>query len=291
MKEKVSTEKYKQEWESLKKMYKNYHIIYTNGFSGTRGTGSSFLCNEMQCSWTLVEQASARTAEAWAVAQALNFCPYGGHDSYLVATSALDLILEIDKASYKNPLAITILDKLSYLQSESISVVFVWVPAHVGIVANEKAHEIARKAAYQCNPDTEILARNDLKVYARNYIQRQWLNAWNDNNNWLSAIKRDIKVWQPQIKLNRQDRTKIERLRLGHTRVTHSHLLRGEPVATCNRCGEVLTIRHMLIECEAYNNARLMYNISEYIPEMLNSANNIENLLIFLKATDLYKDI
>jgi len=41
----------------------------------------------------------------------------------------------------------------------------------------------------------------------------------------------------------------INRLRIGHTRLTNSYLLKGENQPECQACQSSLTVKHILIEC------------------------------------------
>ena len=48
----------------------------------------------------------------------------------------------------------------------------------------------------------------------------------------------------------------LARLRLGHTRVTHSYLLLGEEQLQCAGCDASFTIRHFLLECGDFAQVR-----------------------------------
>ena len=41
----------------------------------------------------------------------------------------------------------------------------------------------------------------------------------------------------------------MTRLRIGHSRLTHVHLLEGNPQPYCDDCLVPLTVRHLLVEC------------------------------------------
>ena len=55
---------------------------------------------------------------------------------------------------------------------------------------------------------------------------------------------------------NRFNEVTLARLRIGHTHATHSHLLTGSPRPLCSRCGEHLSVIHILIQCTALNATR-----------------------------------
>ena len=44
----------------------------------------------------------------------------------------------------------------------------------------------------------------------------------------------------------------MARLRLGVCVFTHQHLFSGTPKTICEKCNEIMTIHHLLIECPEY---------------------------------------
>ena len=48
----------------------------------------------------------------------------------------------------------------------------------------------------------------------------------------------------------------LARIRLGHTRVTHSYLLLGEEQPHCVGCDAPFTVRHFLLECDDFTQVR-----------------------------------
>ena len=51
----------------------------------------------------------------------------------------------------------------------------------------------------------------------------------------------------------RRDEVVLSRLRLGHSYLTHSYLLKGEPPPECVTCNCRLTISHILVDCIEYD--------------------------------------
>jgi kelch-like protein 2/3 len=58
---------------------------------------------------------------------------------------------------------------------------------------------------------------------------------------------------------NRYLETKLTRLMIGHTRITHSYLLKGEPVPQCIGCATNFTVKHILLECVDFSLSRIEY--------------------------------
>ena len=54
----------------------------------------------------------------------------------------------------------------------------------------------------------------------------------------------------------RRDQSVFNRCRIGHSRLTHKFLLKGEPPPECIPCTCPLTIKHLLIECVDFNDVR-----------------------------------
>ncbi|GFU15220.1 RNase H domain-containing protein [Trichonephila clavipes] len=62
----------------------------------------------------------------------------------------------------------------------------------------------------------------------------------------------------PVMSMRRTD-VKLTRLRIGHTRFTHKHLLLGEDAPECPSCLVSYTVRHILIDCPVFNNYRITF--------------------------------
>ena len=45
------------------------------------------------------------------------------------------------------------------------------------------------------------------------------------------------------------EEVKLCRLRIGHTLATHRYLLCNDPKPSCSRCGDFLSVLHMLVSC------------------------------------------
>ena len=74
--------------------------------------------------------------------------------------------------------------------------------------------------------------------------------------------------------LTRAEEVVITRLRIGHTKATKSHILSRGPPNAYHHCDHMLTIDHMLLECEVllesrdeYYTADSLNTLFETIPE------------------------
>ena len=77
----------------------------------------------------------------------------------------------------------------------------------------------------------------------------EWQTSWNNSiGNKLLDIKPTIGEYHSVVRNIRKE-VDLARLRLGHTRVTHSYLLQREEQPQCVGCEAPFTVRHFLLEC------------------------------------------
>ena len=76
--------------------------------------------------------------------------------------------------------------------------------------------------------DCSPLPAYDLKNHYRSLILASWHNLWtNQQNNKLKTIKKEPTSWSSSNRDSRHEEVILTRLRIGHTRLTHSHPILG----------------------------------------------------------------
>ena len=161
----------------------------------------------------------------------------------------------------------------------------------MGIPGNEQADQAA-KAALTLPPVDFKLHFTDFKPLVKQFLMSQWQNEWNQHtDNKLHSIKPIISDWSPCYRENRRDEVVLARLRMGHTYVTHSCLLKGEDRPWCMACDEPFTVKHFLLDCidllpsrdNFYRDVTSLKNLFETI--------HIYKILDYLKDIGLYNKI
>ena len=107
---------------------------------------------------------------------------------------------------------------------------FCWLSSHIGISGNEEADKAAKDAL-----SLEILwfkiSVNDFKPLINNFIgnawQQSWINTANQNNIFFT-VKPGLGKWLPGLRTNRREEIILARLRIGHSNIMHSYLVKGE---------------------------------------------------------------
>ena len=80
------------------------------------------------------------------------------------------------------------------------------------------------------------------------------------------------------------------RLRIGHTRCTHTYLLTGEDQPECTTCQCPLTVKHILVDCFNFNDTRNKHFIASSMEKLFRTA-EIHNVLDFIKETHFYSKL
>ena len=97
-------------------------------------------------------------------------------------------------------------------------------------------------------------------------------------------------VFQSVVRNIRREEVVLARLRLGHTRVTHSYLLQGEEHPQCVGCDAPFTVRHFLLECgdfaQVRNNCFHVDNMKELFQDI-----HIDSIMTFLRQINLFNKI
>ena len=83
--------------------------------------------------------------------------------------------------------------------------------------------------------------------------------------------------------LSRYDSVLINRLRIGHTRLTDSYHLKGENQPECQICHSPLTVKRILIDCICFSAARETYFGVDTLKEFFENGES-RNIIALLKT-------
>ena len=89
-------------------------------------------------------QASIYTAELCAIQLALDVVNNSNEDKYIICVDSLSCLQAIEQQHIDHPLVLDVLEKYSALINKTV--LFCWVPSHVGIRGNELADAAAKAA-------------------------------------------------------------------------------------------------------------------------------------------------
>ncbi|XP_050066012.1 uncharacterized protein LOC126555090 [Aphis gossypii] len=179
-----------------------------------------------------------------------------------ICSDSLSALANLQSIIPSEPLAILISNLLS---KSSKDIQFVWIPGHCNIKGNEKADEAARNAIM--SPNSELIPFSSLVDIKRNinkYCIEWWNTKWhNTTENKLREIKHSVELWPKYTDLNRKNEVILNRLRIGHTKFTHGHLMAKTDPPICPTCNTNYSIKHIIVHCPNFNSARRDFNIPD----------------------------
>lgn len=130
--------------------------------------------------------------------------------------------------------------------------------------------------------------RRIIQESIRTHLQKNW--TFDLHPYLLRTIKPNLEDWRTSYNSSRRKERILTRIRIGHTRLTHLHLiLRTEP-PFCNTCHSPITVIHILNECIRYTPQRIKtYGSSPFkVYDSLNDrTEQVELFFQFLRDMDL----
>ena len=154
----------------------------------------------------------------------------------------------------------------------------------MGISGNERADSAAKSALQK---DVSECLISYTAQYISQYVRDLWQREWDTAaNNKLHATKQ-LSAYRSV----RRDEVVLSRLRLGHSYLTHSYLLKGEPTPECVTCGYRLTISHILVDCIEYDLFRLiLFDNNFTLTDIFNNVSP-NKIISFVRRAGLYNTL
>ena len=256
----TSPDIYLSKFQEVKAMLHEHEPIYTDGSKRGDRAAAAAVMNGHAYIERLPDKASIFSAELHAVFLALDHVETSDKDKFVIFTDSQSCLQSIKGQEWKNPLVQRILERLDTLLKElNKIIVFCWIPSHIGIKGNEAA-DAAAKAGLDLRVTDMQLPYTDFKYYIIQYIKAKWQAEWDTAiGNKLHAVQPTLGKWKGSSRTSRREETVLSRLRIGHSRLTHSFLLRREDPPECIPCQCPLTIKHILVECLDFDQIRSRY--------------------------------
>ncbi|XP_025423220.1 uncharacterized protein LOC112692690 [Sipha flava] len=274
---------------SILEDYQDHTKFYTDGSKTETGVGASVYYNNVIKMIKLPNFCSIFTAEALAISHALEIVKQQKIDQALILSDSLSALKSILNTKQPNTISRIIQNQISLLNINNQIITLLWIPSHVGIPGNETTDIYAKRAI--TSPDAisvQTCSLSDIKGVIQALTLEKWQYRWASSQTKLNEIKLSINPW-PTYLTNRRHEVIINRLRIGHTWLTHRHLMRREDPDLCTTCGEALTVKHILLYCRNYADTRTALSIPEHLYETLGPDHeNTVKIIKFLKITKLY---
>ena len=251
----------------------------------------------------ICDYSSIFTAEAEGIMRALTHIKMSPKaDGKFVIFSDSKSVLESVQSQNSNNVTLRELNEsIQYIYHHSNKTIeFCWVPSHRKIEGNEKADRAAERARARRPSGLYQIPYTDLYPLVESFVQQKWQDRWENAN---STRPNKLFAIQPEVGpldihgLTRREETIIHRLRIGHTRLTHSYLMeqrgRFKTPPICKFCKDpdtIMSVEHILIDCP-----ELYYDRMEYylVPSIKYLFENIplSEILEFVRKIGIYQEI
>ncbi|XP_023244783.1 uncharacterized protein LOC111642647 [Centruroides sculpturatus] len=282
---------YRQLFAEIQDRNRNLIPIYTDGSKSDNYVGLAFVCQDEIVAEQIAANSSIFSAELQAIYLALKYINRKGHSCCVIYTdsvSALQALISYERSSHS--IVIKIRKLICHLTTRNFFVKFCWVPGHVGIRGNEEADTAAKSASP--SQHTMRIEGGDLKLVVKKRLAERWQNVWNAQiHNKLHEIKPLVENWTHNRQYDRRSEVILTRLRIGHTRLTHQYLLKGDDEPVCQHCNCAVSVKHIFCNCVAFDQSRRQHFGNASLRDILGQRLNLDNILDFLKVINMYREI
>ena len=275
--------------------------VYTDGSKKDEKVGAGVCIQgdgvNMEISEPLGEFASVFTAELVAIRIALVNLRDKNRVSVVIYSDSRSALQALLRYQSDNVLIQDIQELVYELTINTVKVMFCWVPSHVGIKGNEKADSLAKAALNMERQGAATVFFSDFRGHIKSKLYHRWREQWidmvDDRLTQLREVQDFIRPRKWEVELTRMEDIKITRLRIGHTRFARDYYFTGMDEPECIECGEVLTVKHVLLDCGNFYHERREHfgEGGQTLTSLLGVPGNFKNILNFFKAIDFYDKI
>ena len=155
--------------------YSDHRFLYTDGSKDDHKVGCAVVSNFNIIKRRLPGHTSIYTAELRAIQLALDVVNNSNKDKYVICVDSLLCLQAIEQQHIDHPLVLDVLENYSALINKTV--LFCWVPSHVGIRGNDQA-DAAAKAALNERLTIMTLPYSDESLQQRLKIRGKSSDFW-----------------------------------------------------------------------------------------------------------------
>ena len=217
----------------------------------------------------------------------------------IICTDSKSAIEALNGKSRVHPMLTDILEIYQGIVQAEFDCILLWVPGHRGIRGNERADYWASRA--HDKPDVTIVPIGYREYFPgiqrciKDFFSRTWQNY---RPTFLKTIKLATGYWASCSRKIRREEVVLSRMRLGHTLFTHGYILdQAADAPVCDLCRCPVTIKHIILECVHYNEARQrlsdtcrLCNVDMNVQTVLGNDESlvIDELMIYIRECNLF---
>lgn len=248
----------------IEQNYSNYHHLYTDASKHSPtmcvGVGVFHAQFNIVQKIKLPPETSVFTGECYGIYKAIDYILMMRLQNSVVFSDSKSALQCISKFPFKSkfyfPLIFEIRNLLWKCLTLGLSIKFIWIPSHCGILGNETADRLANEAV-QCGDIFPFHNYcHDLSNLPKRYLQESWNNFWETSKQQKGKFYANIqphiplKPWFFKYRFGKMETSILIRLRLGHV-CSPSHFARLNILrdASCECGADFGDTNHILFSC------------------------------------------
>lgn len=255
----LSPQEIQQTFSIFKAEHHNFQFIYTDGSKADRRTGNGIVTDGLpDLEGRLPDNTSIYIAELHALFVALRLMQHYNIRKAFICSDSRSALQSLINPSFKDRLHFEIINLHQLLIDDGVTVSFLWIPGHRGILGNERADRSAKRGLALPNITHIHPNHHSVRSLIRHCVTQFWERRWRDEDGrtQLHDIKLTTEVWSSSSRKNRLEEKALAKLRIGHTYLTHSFILQHGDRPQCSTCRTPLTVKHILIDCRETDRLR-----------------------------------
>lgn len=286
----INVRELQTKFQKLLQPLPSHTLIYTDGSKIGNATGYAVVTHDETYKYRLHELSSIYSAELCAIASGLKLSMTARTNLIVIVTDSLSALKGLENMYAEHPAISIVQEYITMLHEINKEVLLIWAPGHSGIVGNELADKAAKSALTLPIPAKTIVTPSDLALPLKENIKRNWQTMWEESPpSKLKNIKTSVKAWKSSERDSRREEVVITRLRIGHSRLTHEHLITKEEPPKCTQCRDQLSAQHFFSNCLKYKPLLTKHDLPPNITTALrDNASTLDKVIQFTKDASLY---
>jgi ribonuclease HI len=161
--------------------YYGYTEIYTDGSKSGDGVGAAAVCGMEKRTATLTAESSIFSAETRAIELAINIIKENHNDKFAIMSDSISVLQALESLGHVHPVVRRLQHEIDTCETNGKRIELCWIPGHAGIKGNEKADELAKRAALGI-PTYSPVVYTDVHTIIREKITEKWNHMWTNSN-------------------------------------------------------------------------------------------------------------
>ena len=205
--------------------YRDFIEIYSDGAkqpeTGMTGFGVVVPSKGIELNKRTSDHLAVYTVEMLGLISALEWVESTQFKKVVICTDSAAVLASMSSfhSSSRQGLLYEVLELVTRLVIKGCKLKFLWVPAHVGIVGNEKADKMAKKALEKLEVEKNVsISKAEVKSVIWGKVNMMWQGKWDSESKGrhLYRIQDSIQVKRLGSS-NRKEEVVLTRLRVGHS--------------------------------------------------------------------------